>query len=51
MSDQPDDGGTVWCEVCQEDVPQGYAHAHDEPLPEDARERLRELLERRDSDV
>lgn len=47
MSEDPDDG-TVWCEVCQEQVPKDYAHAHDETLSDDARERLREVLDRRD---
>lgn len=40
--------GTVWCEACQEHVPADYAHAHDQPLTDEARQRLHDLLQQQE---
>lgn len=52
MPEQPDDPDdrTIWCDVCQERVPEGYAHAHDEKISPEAQDRLKEIIDRRDSD-
>jgi hypothetical protein len=47
MPEQPADD-TVWCDVCQENVTADYAHAHTPIASDEAIERLRDLLKRRD---
>lgn len=48
MTDQPeqptDQPDQVWCDVCQEHIPAGYAQAHAEQPSPDALERLRHQL-------
>jgi hypothetical protein len=46
MPEQPAEDDTVWCDVCQENIPADYSHAHTEQVSDEAVEQIRDIVKR-----